>query len=59
MRDCGSRKQSEGFRGEDGGGVSPGPGIEEDTCCNEHWGFYANHESLNAASKTNDGLYGD
>lgn len=41
-----------------GGWVSPGPGIEEDTGFNEHWGFSANHESLNAASKTNDVLDG-
>ena len=28
--------------------------IREGTCCDEHWVLYANNESLNTTSKTND-----
>ena len=55
-----SRKQTEGFRGEGvEGWFSPVMGIKEGTNCMEHWVLYANNESWNTTSKTNDALYGD
>ena len=54
-----SGKQTEGFRRKVGGGwASPVMGIKEGTYCMEHWVLYANNESWNATSKTNDVLYG-
>ena len=55
-----SGKQTEGFRGE-GAGVWDRPvmGIKESTYCMDHWVLYANNESWNITSKTNDVLYGD
>ena len=50
----------QGFRGERvGRRVSPVMGIKEGMYCMEHWVLYANNESWNTISKTNDGLYGD
>ena len=55
-----SEKQTEGFRG-----VGVGEwdrlvmGIKEGTYCMEHWVLYANNESWNTTSKTNDELYDD
>ena len=49
-------KQTEGFGGGEEGGYSV-MGIEEVTCCDEHWVLYATDESLNTTSKTNDVLY--
>ena len=37
----------------------PVMGIKEGTYFMEHWVLYANNESWNSASKTNDVLYGD
>jgi len=34
-------------------------GIKEGSYGMEHWMLYANNESWNTASKTNDGMYGD
>jgi len=34
-------------------------GIKEGTFCMEHWVLYANNESWNSTSKTNDIMYGD
>ena len=36
-----------------------GEGIKKGMDCMEHWVFYANSESWNTTSKTNDVLYGD
>ena len=53
-------KQSEGFRGwEVKGGGSWVMGVKEGTCYDEYWVLYANNESLNTNSKTNDVLYSD
>ena len=50
-----SGKQSEGLRGKGvGGWGSPVMSIKEGTRCNEHWVLYANNESWNTKSKTND-----
>ena len=55
-----SGKQTEGFRGEGmGGWASLVMGIKEGMYCMEHWVLYANNESWNTTSKTNDVLYGD
>ena len=37
---------------------SPVLGIKEVMCCSVHWVLYANNESWNTISKTNDVLYG-
>ena len=51
-------KQTEGFRGERGGGWGNRVmGIKEGMCCDEHWVLYTTNESLNTTSKTNDVLY--
>ena len=42
-----------------GGWVSLVVGIMQGTYCMEHWVLYANNESWNTASKTNDVLYDD
>lgn len=42
-----------------GAGVSPAMDIREGTDCLEHWASYANSESWNVTSNTNDVLYGD
>lgn len=34
-----------------------GMGVEELTCCDEHWALYVTNESWNTASETNDVLY--
>ena len=47
-------KVSEGR--EVGGWVSPVMGIKEGTYCMEHWVLYANNESWNTITKTNDVL---
>ena len=39
--------------------VSPVMGIKEDINCMEYWVLYANNESWNTTSKTNDVLNGD
>jgi len=39
--------------------VSQVTGIKEGTFCMEHWVLYANNESWNTTSKTNDVMYGD
>ena len=39
--------------------VRPVKGIKKGMYCMEHWVLYANNESQNTASKTNDGLWGD
>ena len=55
-----SRKQTEGFRGEGGGGgASLVMGIKEGTYCMVHWVLYTTNESWNSTSKTNDVVYGD
>ena len=41
-----------------GGWVSLVMFIKEGTYCMEHWVLYANNESWNTTSKTNDVLYG-
>ena len=40
-----------------GGGGNRVMGIEEETCCDEHWVLCVTNESLNTTSKTNDVLY--
>ena len=40
-----------------GGWASPVMGIKEHTYCMEPWVLYANNESWNTTSKTNDVLY--
>ena len=53
-------RNKQGFREEGAGGwVSPGDGIKEGMYCMEHWVLYANNESWNTISKTNDVMYGD
>ena len=42
-----------------GGWVSLVMGIKEGTYCTEHWVLYADDESWNTTSKTNDIPYGD
>ena len=55
-----SEKQTESFRGEGmGEWVSPVMRIKEGTYCLEHCVLYANNESWNTTSKTNNVLYGD
>ena len=55
-----SGKQTEGFRGEGGGGwTSPVMDIKEGTYCMQYWVLYTNNESWNITSKTKDVLYGD
>ena len=55
-----SGKQTDGFRGEWGGGWDMlVMGSEEGMHCMEHWVLYASNESWNTTSKTNDVLYGD
>ena len=41
------------------GWASQVKGIKEGTYCMEHWVLYADNESWNTTSKTNDVLYGD
>ena len=41
-----------------GGWVSPVMGIKEGMYYMDHWVLYANNESWNTTSKTNDVLYG-
>ena len=55
-----SGNQIDGYRRE-GVGVwgSLVVGIEEGTCCDNHWVLYTNNESWNTTSKTKDVLYGD
>ena len=48
------KKQSEGFRGEEGGGRGNRVmGIEEDMCSYEHWVLFLTNDLLNTASRTN------
>ena len=54
-----SGKQTEGFRGELEGWGSGVMDIKESTYCMEHWVLYANNESWNTTSKTNNVLYGN
>ena len=55
-----SGKQTEGFRGEGvEDGARPVVGNKEGTYCMEHAVLYANNESWNTTSKTNDVQYGD
>jgi len=54
MRDYGPRETIWGFRGKGGKGRGNRViGIEEGTCCDEHWVLYLTNESFNATSKTN------
>ena len=55
-----SGKQTEGFRGEEGGDWDlPVMEIKEGTYCMMHWVLYPSNESWNIASKTREVLYGD
>ena len=55
-----SEKQTEGSRGEGvGGWVNLVMGIKEGTYWMEHCVLYANNESWNTTSKTDDVMYGD
>lgn len=42
-----------------GGWASRVKGIQEGTCCVEHWVFYTISESWDTTSEANDVLYGD
>ena len=53
MRDYGLQKEGTW------GMCEPGDGTKEGTDCMEHWVLYANSESWNTTSKTNDVRYGD
>ena len=55
-----SQKQTQGFRGEGGGGMGQRVmGIKEGTYCMEYWVLYEKNESWNTKTKNNDVLYGD
>ena len=53
-----SGKQTEDVRGKGGEDWDrPVMGIKEGTYCMEHWVLYADNESWNTPSKTNDEYY--
>ena len=53
-------KQTEDFRGEEGGGMGQtGDGGKEGMYCMIHWVLYATNGASNFTSESGDVLYGD